>query len=149
MEIKVGEPTTPPPNLPSPTPFPTPTNVVLPSFAERGEDVDVDDDGVNEPQRPTPVGGQSIWNLFSPVKEETPAEKRRDSAMSMATPANDDMSLASPDQPVAARHVSDGVESNLREPHVDGVIPHRSPSRPTRPRRPRRRARRKRRRCHF
>ncbi len=113
MEIKVGEPTTPPPNLPSPTPFPTPTNVVLPSFAERGEDVDVDDDGADDkPQRPTPVGGQSIWNLFSPVKEETPAEKRRDSAMSMATPANDDMSLASPEKPVAARHVADGVESN-------------------------------------
>ena len=27
--------------------------------------------------------------------------------MSMATPANDDMSLASPDKPVAARHVSE------------------------------------------
>ena len=111
MEIKVGEPMSPPPNQPSPTPYPTPTNVVLPSFAERGEDVDVDDDGVNEPQRPTPVGGQSIWNLFSPVKEETPApEKRRDSAMSLATPNNDDMSLASPEKPVAARHVSDGAE---------------------------------------
>ena len=85
--------------------------MILPSFAERGEDVDVDDDGNDEPVRPTPVGGQSIWNLFSPVKE-TPVEKRRDSAMSMATPANDDMSLASPDQPVAARHVADGVESN-------------------------------------
>ena len=91
MEIKVGEPMSPPPNQPSPTPYPTPTNVVLPSFAERGEDVDVDDDGRasfdDKPQRPTPVGGQSIWNLFSPVKEETPApEKRRDSAMSLATP---------------------------------------------------------------
>ena len=113
MEIKVGEPSTPPPNLPSPTPFPTPTNVVLPSFAERGEDVDVGDDGrasfdggAKEPQRPTPVSGQSIWNLFSPVKE-TPAEKRRDSAMSLATPNNDDMSLASPEKPVAARHVSE------------------------------------------
>ena len=121
MEIKVGEPMSPPPNQPSPTPYPTPTNVVLPSFAERGEDVDVDDDGrasfEDKPQRPTPVGGQSIWNLFSPVKEEsqTPAaEKRRDSAMSLATPANDDMSLASPEKPVAARHVSDGAGINLR-----------------------------------
>ena len=86
-----------------------------------GEDVDVDDDGrasfEDKPQRPTPVGGQSIWNLFSPVKEETPApEKRRDSAMSLATPNNDDMSLASPEKPVAARHVADGVGINLRGP---------------------------------
>ena len=35
--------------------------------------------------------------------------------MSLATPANDDMSLASPDnKPVAARHVSDGAGINLR-----------------------------------
>ena len=34
--------------------------------------------------------------------------------MSLATPANDDMSLASPEKPVAARHVSDGAGINLR-----------------------------------
>ncbi|CAH0375556.1 unnamed protein product, partial [Pelagomonas calceolata] len=131
-----------------PDAFPTPTNVVLPSFAERGEDVDVDDDGVNEPQRPTPVGGQSIWNLFSPVKEETPAEKRRDSAMSMATPANDDMSLASPDnKPVAARHVSEPPDTPKEPRETEASKMRRRPSprwrsklRSRSPRRRRRRA---------
>ena len=55
-----------------------------------------------------------IRDSFSPV-QETPAEKRRDSAMSMATPANDDMSLASPEKPVAARHVSEPPDTPAPE----------------------------------
>jgi hypothetical protein len=118
MEIKLDTPTTPPTNLPSPTPYPTPTNVVLPSFSEHGLHAEDADDGEERsPQRPSNVGGNSLWNLFSPAKEETPAEKgRRDSAMSLATPGDDSMSLASP----AARHVSEPqdtpAETPAREP---------------------------------
>ena len=41
--------------------------------------------------------------------------------MSLATPANDDMSLASPDQPVAARHVSEPLDTPKEPRETEAV----------------------------
>mmetsp|Transcript_15099 Transcript_15099/g.46910 ORF Transcript_15099/g.46910 Transcript_15099/m.46910 type:complete len:177 (-) Transcript_15099:136-666(-) len=99
--IELGAAEDAPPDQPTtPTPYPTPVrNVQLPSFADEGDtprpgnrrksDMSIGESTAGKssasetpvPER-TPVGGQSLWNLFSPAPTTEPAGTPRDSNMS-------------------------------------------------------------------